>query len=231
MTFPTRKRISLTAIYLSVLFLTMQQLIQERNVSFDLLRRAKSQCNSWYTTQSKSLNVLQSINNVISQRSATFDLPTTLEDHGVQQSRLLFNQTESMEVSLRKMHSLLGKFGDLKDAFQSLELEASRHVTKSLALSFKSQSLSTESMIQVTAVDPAQVYDMISKLTYMYKEEFAYKSILLTTISAHVSTYDQFQNLIDRWSIESHIDDQIEKDIVERIKLYKLVKIVLESGK
>lgn len=209
----------------------MQQLIQERNASFDLLKRAKSLCNSWHTTHSNSINMLQTINNVISQRSATFDLPTTLEDHGVRQSRLLYNQTESLKVSLKKMHSLLAKLGDLKESFLCLELEASRLVTKSMTLSYKSQPVSTESMIQVTAVSPSHVYDLISRLASEHKEEFVYKAILLSSISTYMSTYDQFQNLIDRWSVESNIDDQIENDIAERIKLYKLVKATLESGK
>ncbi|KAG2212259.1 hypothetical protein INT47_001618 [Mucor saturninus] len=209
----------------------MQYIIQERNVSFEILKRSKSLCDSWYTTQSDSINVLQSISNVISQRSATYDLPITLEDHGVIQPRLLFNQTESMEALFQKMKFFITKFGDLNDKFHNLELEASRLVAKSLTLPSKSYPLSTESMIQVTAVDPSHIYDMISKLCSMYREEFTYKSILISTLSTYVSTYDQFQNLINRWSVESHIDDQVEKDIVERIKLYKLVKVVLESGK
>ncbi|KAI7894489.1 uncharacterized protein EV154DRAFT_549176 [Mucor mucedo] len=122
--------------------------ISERNVSFEILKRSKSLCDSWYTTQSDSINVLQSISNVISQRSATYDLPITLEDHGVNQPRLLFNQTESMEALFQKMKFFIAKFGDLNDKFHNLELEASRLVTKSLTLPSKSYPLSTESMIQ-----------------------------------------------------------------------------------
>jgi hypothetical protein len=59
----------------------MQQLIQERNVSFSLLNKAEMLCNTWNRLQSKSLSVLQTISNVISQRLATLDLPTTLNDH------------------------------------------------------------------------------------------------------------------------------------------------------
>lgn len=209
----------------------MQQLIQERHVSFALLTKAQTLCNTWYKLQTKSLNLLQSINNVISQRIATFDLPTTLEQHGVTPSRLIFKQTESIETSIKNMRLVLEMFEKVKNDWQKLEIEAKRHLTKSLTVIVKPQPLSTESMIQVTSMSPVQVHDMISKLAYMHKEEFAYKSTLLISLPSHTSTFEQFQNLIDRWTMESRIDDQIEQDISERIKLYKMVKKVLQSGK
>jgi hypothetical protein len=209
----------------------MQQLIQERNISFSLLGKAEVLCNTWNRLQSKSLSLFQSISNVTSQRIATLDLPTTLEDHGVNQARLVYNQTESMESTIKNIYAVLELFEKVKNDWKRLEFEAERHVIKSLTMpTTKPLPLSTESMIQVTSVSPTKVHDMISRLTYMYKEEFAYKSMLLTTLSSqNMSNFDQMQNLIDRWSIESRIDDQVQLDISERIRLYKLVKKVLES--
>jgi hypothetical protein len=209
----------------------MQQSIQERNVSFSLLGRAEVLCNTWNRVQSKSLSLLQSISNVVSQRLATFDLPTTLEDHGVDQTRLVFKQTEAMESSIKSLRAVLEMFEKVKNDWTRLEFEAAKHVGKSIMAQAptKPQPLSTESMIQVTSVTPVQVYDMISKLAYMYKEEFSYKSTLLTTLPLNMSNFDLIQNLIDRWSIESRIDDQVEQELSERVKLYKVVKKVLES--
>lgn len=207
----------------------MQQSIQERNASFSLLSKAEVLCSTWNRLQSKSLSILQTISNVISQRLATLDLPTTLIDHNVQQSQLIFKQTESMENSIKNLHSTLELFEKVKNDWQRLESEASRHVAKSLTTVIKPQPLSTNSMIGVTAVSPSQVHDMISNLAYMYQQEFCYKSTLMTTLSLHLSTQDQILNLIDRWSLESRIDDQISQDISERLKLYKIVKKVLES--
>lgn len=207
----------------------MQQSIQERNVSFSLLSKAEVLCSTWNRLQSKSLSILQTVSNVISQRLATLDLPTTLIDHNVQQSQLIFKQTESMENSIKNLRSTLELFEKVKNDWQRLESEASRHVAKSLTTIIKPQPLSTNSMIGVTAVSPSQVHDMISNLAYMYQQEFCYKSTLMTTLSLHLSTQDQILNLIDRWSLESRIDDQISQDISERLKLYKIVKKVLES--
>jgi hypothetical protein len=134
-----------------------------------------------------------------------------------------------MENSIKNLRSTLELFEKVKNDWQRLESEASRHVAKSLTTIIKPQPLSTNSMIGVTAVSPSQVHDMISNLAYMYQQEFCYKSTLMTTLSLHLSTQDQILNLIDRWSLESRIDDQISQDISERLKLYKIVKKVLES--
>lgn len=208
----------------------MQQLIQERNVSFSLLSKAEVLCNTWDRIHSKSLSILQNISNVVSQQLATVDLPTTSSDHGVQQSRLIFKQTESLESSIKNAHDVLDLFKKVTYDWQKLETESVKHLTKSLAVgSTPPQPLSTESMIQVTAVSPIQVNEMISSLAFMYKEEFEYKTALITTLPAHLSTQDQILNLIDRWDAESRIDHQVKEDMSERIKLYKTVKRVLES--
>lgn len=207
----------------------MQQLIQERNVSFSLLGRAEVLCNTWDRVQSKSLSILQNINNIISQQLATIDLPTTSSDHSVQQSRLIFKQTESLENSIKNTHDVLDLFEKVKNDWQKLEAESVKHLTKSLSAGFTTQPLSTESMIQVTAVSPIQVNDMISRLACMYKEELDYKAALITTLPIHLSTQDQILNLTDRWASETGIDEQVREELSERIKLYKTVKRVLES--
>ncbi|KAI7904696.1 uncharacterized protein BX663DRAFT_550340 [Cokeromyces recurvatus] len=208
-----------------------QQQIQERNASFALLNKAETLCNTWHRIQSKSLLLLQSISNIIAQRYAVLDQMSTLEIHDVNPSRLMFKQTESMENSIANLYSTLDLFEKVTDDWYRLEHEAIRHVSKSLNQPFltKPQPISTHSLIQVTAVTPAQTHDIISRLSYMYKNEFTHKVTLLSSLSSSVSTQRQIQTLIDCWNLESNIDSSIETEMVERIKLYKTVKKVLES--
>ncbi|KAI9473865.1 MAG: hypothetical protein EXX96DRAFT_321353 [Benjaminiella poitrasii] len=208
-----------------------QQQIQERSTSFALLTKAETLSNTWNRLQSKSLSLLQSISNIVAQRTATVDQMSTLEKHNVDLSRLIFKQTESMETSIANLYSVVELFEKMKDDWYRLELEATRHVSKSMnQLSMTGPiPISTNSLIQVTAVSPAQTHDMISRLSYMYKEEYAYKTSLLSTLASSTSTQHQIQNLIDRWNMESNINHSIATDIAERIKLYKTVKKVLES--
>ncbi|KAL9543639.1 hypothetical protein MBANPS3_008026 [Mucor bainieri] len=189
-----------------------QQQIQDRHTSFAILGKAEILCNTWRRLQSKSLSLLQSVVNVVAQKSATLDQPSTLEQHGVDTSRLVYKQTASIESLIKDLHSVLELFDKVKRDWAQLDLEAARHVVKYTArptLPAKPAPLSTNSLIQVTAVSPAQVQDMISRLA--------------------VSSQDQIQPLVDRWEAETHIDTALQEDMAERIKLYKTVKKVLES--
>ncbi|KAG2190973.1 hypothetical protein INT46_006442 [Mucor plumbeus] len=209
-----------------------QQQIQDRNTSFIILGKAEVLCNTWRRLQLKSLSLLQSITNVIAQRVATFDQPSTLEQHGVDLSHLVYKQTESLESLINDLHSVLELFEKVKRDWAQLDLEATRHATKFTASRLtqtKPVPLSTSSLIQVTAVTPTQAHDMISRLAYMYNEEFNYKSTLLSTLQSNVSNQDQIQQLSDRWDAETHISTELQNDVYERIKLYKTVKKVLES--
>ncbi|KAK4519810.1 uncharacterized protein ATC70_010052 [Mucor velutinosus] len=209
-----------------------QQQIQDRHTSFAILGKAEVLCNTWRRLQSKSLSLLQSMVNIVAQKSATLDQLSTLEQHGVEKSRLVYKQTASLESLIKDLHSVLELLDKVKRDWAQLDLEAARHVVKYTSrpsLPAKLAPLSTNSLIQVTAVAPAQVHDMISQLAYMYNEEFNYKSMLLSTLPSNIANQDQVLQLVDRWDAETHIDTSLQQDIVERIKLYKTVKKVLES--
>lgn len=209
-----------------------QQQIQDRHTSFAILGKAEVLYNTWRRLQSKSLSLLQSMVNIVAQKSATLDQPSTLEQHGVDKSRLMYKQAASLENLIKDLHSVLELFDKVKRDWAQLDLEATRHVVKYTSrpsLPAKPAPLSTNSLIQVTAVAPAQVQDMISRLAYMYDEEFNYKFMLLSTLPSNMSNQDQIQQLVDRWDAEAHIDSTLQQDIAERIKLYRTVKKVLES--
>ncbi|EPB91657.1 hypothetical protein HMPREF1544_01579 [Mucor circinelloides 1006PhL] len=210
-----------------------QQQIQDRHTSFGILGKAEVLCNTWRRLQSKSMSLLQSMTNIVAQRAATLDQPSTLEQHGVHMSRLVYKQQESLESLIRDLRSVLELFDKVKRDWAQLDQEAARHVikctTRPLLLQTKPAPLSTHSLIQVTAVTPAQVQDMISQLAYMHNEEFNYKAMLLSTLPSNMSNHDQIQQLVDRWDAETHIDTSLQEQVAERIKLYKTVKKVLES--
>lgn len=209
-----------------------QQQIQDRHTSFAILGKAEVLCNTWRRLQSKSQSLLQSMTNIVAQRSATLDQPSTLEQHGVGKSRLVYKQAASLESLIKDLHSVLELFDKVKRDWAQLDLEATRHVVKYTSrpsLPAKPAPLSTNSLIQVTAVAPAQVQDVVSRLAYMYSEEYNYKHMLLSTLPSSMSNQDQVQQLVDRWEAETHIDMSLQDDITERVKLYKTVKKVLES--
>ncbi|KAI8059418.1 uncharacterized protein B0P05DRAFT_590980 [Gilbertella persicaria] len=199
-----------------------QQQIQERNVSFAILTKAQGVCVTWRRILNTSIGLLQSINNVISQRSAALEQPSVLDQHHVDQARLVFKQTESIEKTIRQLHEVMTLFEKVRNDCLQLEAEAIRHLTKSLTTVNKTIPLSTQSMIQITAVSPTQVHEWIANLAYMYNKEYCYKRTLL-------SNYHQTQDFIERWSKETAIDSTIESAISERLQLYKHVKKVLES--
>jgi hypothetical protein len=206
-----------------------QQQIQERTTCFALLEKAEVLCNTWRRLVSKSSSQLVSLTNLVAQRIATADLSDSLSQHKVESSRLIYKQTESMSSTINNLHTVLEMFAKVKNDWRSLEAEATRLVSRALPPSTKPAPLSTNSMIQVTAISPAQVHDMISRLAYMYAEEYIYKETLLQTLPLHMATQDQIQDLTDRWSAETRIDDSVETELSERLKLYKVLKKVLES--
>lgn len=207
----------------------MQQQLQEREASFSLLNKAHVLYNTWNKIQSKSVNYLQSIDNLISQRNATLEHISTLERHQVDQNELIYKQTVSIEKQIKNLNGTLELFDKVSNDWTQLEAAAARHITKSQPAPSQPLPLSTQSLIQVTAIKPTEVYDMIAQLASMYREEYNYKAILLSTLSQHVVSADQFQHLLDRWTAESRIDHTLMPTIVERIQLHKQIKKVLES--
>lgn len=206
-----------------------QQQLQERAACFNLLEKAEMLCNTWRRLLSKSSSQLLSVTNIVAQRIATADLSNLLSHHHVESSRLIYKQTESLSNTINDLHTVLDMFAKIKNDWCNLETEAKRLVSRALPPSTKPAPLSTNSMIQVTAVSPTHAHELISRLGYMYTEEYVYKSMLLQTLPLHMGTQDQIQDLTDRWSEETRIDRSVESELSERLGLYKVVKKVLES--
>jgi hypothetical protein len=208
-----------------------QQQIAERRATFVLLNRAEKLTNNWSKLESKALSVLYNITNLVSQRMAALECSTLLETNHVEQSRLVYKQTQAIENNINTLDAVLDLMSQVINDWKQLELEAARHVSKArLDLPTKPLPISTESLIHVTQVHPTEAHDIIANLLYMYQQEYRQKMSLRASLPKHISNYDQLQSLLSTWEKQACIDFQVELDMFERIQLYKQVKKVLESN-
>ncbi|CAO3700363.1 unnamed protein product [Rhizopus stolonifer] len=208
----------------------MQQLIQQRITTHSLLKKAQVLSNTWVEVHSKSLSILQSICNIISQQKSTLDLPKLVESHGVSQQNLVFKQTESLGILIRKLEATIELLKNVCDSWNSLKLEVDRFIVKVLQRPEPTlQPLSTESMLQVVSVDPIELYEMVGCIAHSYSQEYKYKSSLFDNISSHLSTPKEACNLLELWQADSHVAKKTEQRLLERIKLFNITKKVLES--
>ncbi|KAI8984319.1 hypothetical protein BDF20DRAFT_378622 [Mycotypha africana] len=208
-----------------------QQHVQQRNVSFALLTRAEVLCNTWRRVYTKVLQILQSLDNNIAQKLATKESNAMLNAHEVNKSRLIFEQTINTENLIEDLQSTLKLLKEVCDDWEQLESDASRHMNKSLKepVSRKPVSLSTSSLIDVTSVSPTDVHGFIANLSSQHLEEYNSKRVLFAELSSYLSNEEMFRNLLNELNTNSFIDEAIEKELKERVQLYKTVKKVLES--
>lgn len=208
----------------------MQQLIQQRNITLSLLNRAKILCNTWAEVQLKSVSIIHSICNIVSQQRSTLDLPKTVESHGVNHQSLVFKQADSIGNLIEKLQSIVDLLKDVQVSWNNLKNEVDRFMVKVLQRPEPTvQPLSTESMLQVVTVDPFDLYDMVSRLAHSYKQEYNYKLNLFNNLSSHLKSSKEAYGLLELWQADSHIDKKTIEQLSERIKLFNTVKKVLES--
>lgn len=211
----------------------MQQLIQQRNTTWQLLNRAKTLHNTWADIQTRSLSILQSICNIVAQRKSTLELPKTIERYNIDQSKLLFKQTDSISSLIEKQRVLLGLFEDVCSRWSELTRDVDKFVIKVLQQQQQHITtplpLSTESMLQVAAVDVSDLYEMVSLLDYSYHQEYIYKTSLFDQIQSSLSEPTDAYHLLELWQEESHVDKKTLEDMFERMKMFTAIKKVLES--
>lgn len=207
----------------------MQQLIQQRNTTWQLLNRAKTLYNTWVDIQARSLSILQSICNIVAQRKCTLELPKTVERYS-DQSSLLFKQINSISSLIEKQRQLLGLFEDVCSRWSELTKDIDKFVIKVLQQQHTTPlPLSTESMLQVVAVDVFDLYEMVSLLDHSYHQEYIYKTSLFDQIYSSLSEPTDAYHILELWQEESHVDKKTLEDMFERMKLFTTIKKVLES--
>ncbi|CEJ01283.1 hypothetical protein RMCBS344292_15315 [Rhizopus microsporus] len=209
----------------------MQQLIQQRNTTWQLLNRAKTLYNTWTDIQARSLSTLQSICNIVAQRKSTLELPKTIERYNIDQSKLLFKQADSISSLIEKQRVLLGLYEDVCLRWSELTRDVDKFVIKMLQQQHMTTPLplSTESILQVAAVDVSDLYEMVSLLDYSYHQEYIYKTSLFDQIQSSLSEPTDAYHLLELWQEESHVDKKTLEDMFERMKMFTTIKKVLES--
>lgn len=209
----------------------MQQLIQQRNTTWQLLNRAKTLYNTWTDIQARSLSTLQSICNIVAQRKSTLELPKTIERYNIDQSKLLFKQAGSISSLIEKQRVLLELYEDVCLRWSELTRDVDKFVIKMLQQQHMTTPLplSTESMLQVAAVDVSDLYEMVSLLDYSYHQEYIYKTSLFDQIQSSLSESTDAYHLLELWQEESHVDKKTLEDMFERMKMFTTIKKVLES--
>ncbi|KAI9257601.1 hypothetical protein BY458DRAFT_518693 [Sporodiniella umbellata] len=208
----------------------MQQLIQQRVTTHSFLNKAKTCIHTWREVLSKSLAILNSMCNIVSQQKSSLEMTQLIEIHNVNQQSLLFKQTESLGDLIRKLRITLDLLKDVNSNWSRLQSDVNRFVSRFLEQpEIAPQPLSTESMLQVVAVDPIDLYGMVNDISYSYDQEYKYKYNLSNNISSYLSTPKDAYKLLELWQADSHIAKEVEQKLLERIQLFNVTKKVLES--
>ncbi|KAG0166048.1 hypothetical protein DFQ28_007915 [Apophysomyces sp. BC1034] len=204
--------------------------IQLRNASIALLTRADTLCRTWSRHQSTALALFQSLSNILAQRTATLDI-ASVHRHGVQPERLMYKQTVAFEETLVQLQRVMTLFQNVLEEWNMLERNCEKHLAKHLSMpqSNRAAPLSTESLIQVAAIQPDVVHTLVANLCFMHRREYNYKTTLLSTLPQHCNNTQDLDLLVNRWDDQSSIDKTVHEDIIERLKLYNFVKKVVES--
>ncbi|KAI9313912.1 hypothetical protein BX666DRAFT_2123839 [Dichotomocladium elegans] len=188
-----------------------------------LLTRAESLCRAWEKQHSVSTSLLMSLANIHAQHSAA-----TLQkfNFDVDMPRLLYKQQLAFENALKKLNRVMLIMTDIVADLQVLENEAGKFVARAVpTMPLQPQPLSTESLLQIAAVQPHDVHRYISGLHSMLDKELAYKKTWLNSLSSSSS----LEEVCDYWERQPHIDSDFVAQLSDRIKLYKQTHRVLTS--
>ncbi|KAJ2962989.1 hypothetical protein NQZ79_g1990 [Umbelopsis isabellina] len=194
------------------------------------LAKADSLCHDWLTAQNSTIALLSSIANLLQQRSATVQSPSSLIPEDTK-SALLYKQTVMIEDTLAKFKGTCMRFRTIAKQMAALENEAAKNATYNLQEPETSIRPNTSAaLIAAATISDYQVSIFISQIYSMYDQECKYK----TTLSNQLYQQPQLDastvnDLLSLWSSQSNLDFSVERDMAERYALYKKVKKVVEA--
>ncbi|KAI8140024.1 hypothetical protein BJV82DRAFT_672123 [Fennellomyces sp. T-0311] len=192
-----------------------------------LLTRAESSCHEWSRQHSKSISLLLSLSNIVTQQTAA--LKHSFEY--INASRLVYKQSLAIEDVLDALNKVVDSLEDILYDLQRLENDAAKYVTKETTMSraLEPAPLSTETLIQTAAIQPHDVHGYIADVHFMLRKDFGYKQTLLDTLPRHMAHLEQLDDLQQKWSQQPHVRYAVMDQMTERIKLYKQVYKVVTS--
>jgi hypothetical protein len=200
------------------------------NLTIIHLSKADSLCRDWVSLQNSSTALLSSASNVLQQRSATLNATIQLlrED---QKSALIYKQTAMFEETITNFFSIMPKFRAIIDQLTILVNEAAKNASYAANEQTPTPRVSSSAaLISTAAISEEQASIYISQVRDMYHREYTYKVTLSNKLyqqaKLDAATLTDINSL---WSSQPQIDFTVEKEMAERLNLYKKVKKVVEA--
>ncbi|KAI9276827.1 hypothetical protein BDA99DRAFT_494228 [Phascolomyces articulosus] len=199
-----------------------------------LLTRAESCYKAWSQYHAKTVSLLMSLCNIMAQRTAAINNTNDAKEF-IDTPRLVYKQGLAFGNVLQSLNTIVGDLESILFDLQKLELEATNWITKESNTMIKRATetvpppLSTETLIQVAAIQPHDVHRYIATVHFMLRKEFEYKQAWLDQLSEYTLRPEQLDDMVQQWDQQPHIRQTLLDEISERIKLYKQVYKVVTS--
>jgi Casein Kinase 2 substrate len=194
------------------------------------LSKADSLCRDWVSLQNSGIALLSSLANTLQQRSATLNasIPLLGED---QKAALIYKQTAVFEETFTSFNAIIPKFRVIVDQFTTLVKEAAKNASYAANEQTTSPRVGTSAaLLSTAAISEEQTSIYISQIRDMYNQEYTYKVTLSNQLyqlaKLNAATINDINSL---WSAQPQIDFTVEKDMAERLNLYKKVKKIVEA--
>ncbi|KAI8577497.1 hypothetical protein K450DRAFT_251955 [Umbelopsis ramanniana AG] len=194
------------------------------------LSKADSLCRDWVSLQNSSIALLSSLANTSQQRSATLNatIPLLGED---QKAALIYKQTAVFEETFSSFNAIIPRFRVIVDQFTTLVKEAAKNASYAANEQTMSPRVGTSAaLLSTAAISEEQTSIYISQIRDMYHQEYTYKVTLSNQLyqqaKLDAATINDINSL---WSAQPQIDFTVEKEMAERLNLYKKVKKIVEA--
>ena len=199
-----------------------------------LLTRAESCYKTWSQQHNRTISLLLALSNIIAQRTAAISNNSNNAVEFIDTPRLVYKQSLVFENTLASLNNIVDDLESILFDLQKLEAEATKWVNKESSTMIKrtiepAPPLSTETLIQVAAIQPHDVHQYIANVHYMLRKDFEYKQAWLDQLPEYSVRTEQLDDMIQQWDQQPHVQYPLFDEISERIKLYKQVYKVVTS--
>lgn len=180
--------------------------------------------------QNSSIALLSSAANILQQRSATISSATGMLDPD-QKSALIYKQTTVFEETLKQLKDIIPKFRDIVGQMTTLGADAVKNAMHAAIDRTPPPRPGTSAATLATAeISEDQTRAYISQIRDMYNSEYVFKITLINQLYQQPKLdYTAINDILILWSSQPHIDFTVEKEMAERLNLYKKVKRVVEA--
>ncbi|KAG2226505.1 hypothetical protein INT45_014249 [Circinella minor] len=198
-----------------------------------LLTRTESCYKSWSQQHNKTISLLLSLSNILAQQTAVTNNNSNAMAF-IDTPRLIYKQSLVFENILSNLNTIVDDLESILFDLQKLESEAIKWINKESSTMIRrimepAAPLSTETLIQVAAIQPHDVYQYITHVHYMLRKDFEYKQTWLDQLPEYSIRTEQLDDMIQQWDQQPHLQYPLFDEISERVKLYRQVYKVVTS--